>query len=182
MHNRRAVITKPGGPEVLSVIEEELPPPARDEVQLRVLASDVAYGDVMKRMDLNPSMPKMPYTPGYDLVGEVIALGPDVQRFKIGDQVAGFVLNGANTEFANLSEKLLVSLPSGIDPVEALCLVLNYVSADQMLHRKARIQSGQRILVHGAAGGVGTALLQLGKLDHLEMCGTASIGKHDIVR
>jgi len=182
MQNRRAVITEPGGPEVLRIIEEELPPPKQDEVQLRVLASGVAYGDIMKRMGFNPGMPKMPYTPGYDLVGEVIATGPVVQRFKVGDRVAGFVLNGANTECANFSEGLFVPLPSGIDPVEALCLVLNYVTAEQMLHRKARIQSGQSILVHGAAGGVGTALLQLGKLDQLEMYGTASIGKHDVVR
>jgi NADPH:quinone reductase-like Zn-dependent oxidoreductase len=182
MHNRRAVITKRGGPEVLAVIEEELPPPERDEVQLRVLASGVAYGDVMKRMGLNPGMPKLPYTPGYDLVGEVIATGPDVRRFKVGDRVAGFVLNGANTEYANFPEGLFVPLPPRIDPVDALCLVLNYVTAEQMLHRKARIQPGQRILVHGAAGGVGTALLQLGRLDRLEMYGTASIGKHDIVR
>ena len=182
MKNRRAVITKPGGPEVLAIIEEELPPPERDEVQLRVLASGVAYGDVMKRLGLNPGMPKMPYTPGYDLVGEVIATGSVVQRFKAGDRVAGFVLNGANTEYANFSEGLFVPLLAGMDPVEALCLVLNYVTADQMLHRKARIQPGQRILVHGAAGGVGTALLQLGKLDQLEMYGTASIGKHDVVR
>ena len=157
-------------------------PPERDEVQLRVLASGVAYGDVMKRIGLNPGMPKMPYTPGYDLVGEVIATGPVVQRFKVGDRVTGFVLNGANTEYANFSEGLFVPLPSGIDPVDALCLVLDYVTVDQMLHRKARIQPGQRILVHGAAGGVGTALLQLGKLDQLEMYGTASIGKHEVVR
>ena len=157
-------------------------PPERDEVQLRVLASGVAYGDVMKRMGLNPGMPKMPYTPGYDLVGEVIATGPVVQRFKVGDRVTGFVLNGANTEYANFSEGLFVPLPSGIDPVDALCLVLDYVTVDQMLHRKARIQPGQRILVHGAAGGVGTALLQLGKLNQLEIFGTASIGKHDVVR
>ncbi len=80
-------------------------------------------------------------------------------------------MNGANTEYANFSENLFVPLPPGIDPVEALCLVLNYVTADQMLHREARVQPGQRILVHGAAGGVGTAMLQLGKLDQLEMYG-----------
>ena len=181
MKNRRAVITKFGGPEMLRVIEEELPAQKPDEVQLRVLASGVAFGDVLKRLGLNPGMPKPPYTPGYDLVGEVIATGTAVQRFKVGDLVAGFVMNGANTEYGNFSENLFVPLPPGIDPVEALCLVLNYVSADQMLHREAHVQLGQRILVHGAAGGVGTAMLQLGKLDQLEMYGTASKGKHDIV-
>jgi len=182
MKNRRAVITKPGGPEVLAIVEEDLAPPEPDRVQLRVLASGVAYGDVMKRMGLNPGMPKMPYTPGYDLVGQVIAAGAEVQRFKVGDRVAGFVANGANTEYANIAENLLVPLPPGIDPAEALCLVLNYVTADQMLHRKARVKPGNRILVHGAAGGVGTAFLQLGKLEQLEMYGTASMAKHDVVK
>ena len=182
MRNRRAVITRSGGPEVLSIIEEELAPPVGDEVQLRVLASGVAFGDVMKRLGLIPGMPKLPYTPGYDLVGEVIATGAKARRFQVGDRVAGFVANGANAEYANFSESLLIALPAGIDAVQALCLVLNYVAAEQMLHRKAHIKPGQRILVHGAAGGVGTALLQLGTLDQLEMYGTASKGKHDLVR
>jgi NADPH:quinone reductase-like Zn-dependent oxidoreductase len=182
MKNRRAIITKFGGPEVLAIVEEDLPSPGRDEVQLRVLASGVAYGDVMKRLGLNPGMPKVPYTPGYDLVGEVIATGAGVQRFKVGDRVAGFVINGANAEYANFSENFFVSLPPSSDPIDVLCLVLNYVTADQMLHRKARVKPGCRILVHGAAGGVGTALLQLGKLDQLEMYGTASKTKHDVVK
>ena len=182
MKNRRAVITKPGGPEVLAIVEEDLAPPKPGQVQLRVLASGVAFGDVMKRMGLNPGMPKMPYTPGYDLVGEVVAAGAEVQRFKAGDRVAAFVVNGANTEYANIAESLLVPLPPGSDPAEALCLVLNYVTADQMLHRKARVKPGNRILVHGAAGGVGTAFLQLGKLEQLEMYGTASMAKHDVVK
>jgi NADPH:quinone reductase-like Zn-dependent oxidoreductase len=136
----------------------------------------------MKRMGLNPGMPKMPYTPGYDLVGEVIAVGSAARRFRTGDRVAGFVMNGANAEYVNFPENLFVALPSGCDPVEALCLVLNYVTAEQMLHRKAHIRPGQRILIHGAAGGVGTALLQLGKLEQLEMYGTASKGKHAVIQ
>jgi NADPH:quinone reductase-like Zn-dependent oxidoreductase len=181
MRNRRAVITKVGGPDVLTLIEEELPPPKRDQVQLRVLASGVAYGDVIKRLGLIPGMPRMPYTPGYDLVGEVIARGPAARRFEMGARVAGFVMNGANTEHANFSERLFVALPPGVDPLEALCLVLNYVTAEQMLHRAARLEKGRSILVHGAAGGVGTALLELGKLDGLVMYGTASKAKHHIV-
>ncbi len=181
MKSRRAVITRSGGPEVLAIVEQELLAPSGDMLQLRVLASGVAYGDVMKRLGLNPGMPKLPYTPGYDLVGEVVAVGDAVQRFKIGDRVAGFVLNGANADYVNFSERLFVALPPNCDPTEALCLVLNYVTADQMLHRAARIQPGQRILVHGAAGGAGTALLELGRLEQLEMYGTASKAKHEIV-
>lgn len=181
MKSRRAVITRSGGPEVLAIVEEELAAPVGDALQLRVLASGVAYGDVMKRLGLNPGMPKLPYTPGYDLVGEVVAVGETVQRFKIGDRVAGFVMNGANAQYVNFSERLFVAIPPHCDATEALCLVLNYVTADQMLRRVARVLSGQRILVHGAAGGVGTALLELGRLQQLEMYGTASKAKHDTV-
>ena len=183
MQNRRVVISRPGGPEVLQVISEELGPPQGDEAQVRVLASGVAFGDVFKRRGLTGVVsPKMPFTPGYDLVGVVESLGPACSRVKSGDRVAAFVMNGANTERANVSDKLLVPIPTDVDPVEAACLILNYVTAEQMLRRVAGIQPGQRVLVHGAAGGVGTALLQLGKLEGLELYGTASKPKHDLVK
>ncbi len=184
MLNRRVVISEKGGPEVLQVITDELGPPAAGEAQVRVLASGVAYGDVFKRRGLGTlsGSPKIPFTPGYDLVGIVESVGPTVAGVKPGDRVAAFVVNGANAERVNVREDLLVPVPEGVDAVDALCLVLNYVTADQMLHRVARVRAGQRVLVHGAAGGVGTALLELGRLDGLEMYGTASAGKHAIVR
>ena len=180
--NRRVVISRPGGPEVLEVISEDLRAPRGDEAQVRVLASGVAFGDVLKRRGVVGISPKMPFTPGYDLVGVVETLGPGCTRVKSGDRVAAFVVNGANTEHANVSDKLLVPIPSEVDPVESLCLVLNYVTAEQMLRRVAAVKPGQRILVHGAGGGVGTALLQLGKLEGLEMYGTASKAKCELVR
>jgi NADPH:quinone reductase-like Zn-dependent oxidoreductase len=184
MLNRRVVITEKGGPEVLQVITEELRPPAAGQAQVRVLASGVAYGDVFKRRGLGTlsGSPKIPFTPGYDLVGVVESIGPGVARVKPGERVAAFVVNGANAERVNVRDDLLVAVPESVDPVEALCLVLNYVTADQMLHRVAHVRAGQRVLVHGAAGGVGTALLELGRLEGLEMYGTASAGKHAIVR
>jgi NADPH:quinone reductase-like Zn-dependent oxidoreductase len=184
MLNRRVVITEKGGPEVLQLITEELAPPAAGQAQVRVLASGVAFGDVFKRRRLGTLMgsPKIPFTPGYDLVGVVESVGPDVARVKPGDRVAAFVVNGANAERVNVRDDLLVPIPEGVDAVDAVCLVLNYVTAEQMLHRVARVRAGERILVHGAAGGVGTALLELGRLDGLEMYGTASAGKHPTVR
>jgi NADPH2:quinone reductase len=88
---------------------------------------------------------------------------------------------GGYAEFLCVPAATVVPVPPGLDPVEAVCLFMNYVVAQQMLHRAARVQPGERILVHGAAGGVGTALLQLGGLAGLEMYGTASGGKHELV-
>ncbi|MBI4013212.1 MAG: zinc-binding dehydrogenase [Candidatus Rokubacteria bacterium] len=181
MGNRRAVITRWGGPEVLAIVEDELPEPGPGQVQVAILASGVAFGDVLKRYGLVPRMPRLPYTPGYDLVGVVETVGSGIERWKGGDRVAALVMNGANAERANVTADALVPVPPAVGDAEALCLVLNYVTAWQLLHRAARVKAGERILVHGAAGGVGTALLQLGRLHGLEMLGTASRGKHAVV-
>ena len=181
MRNRRAVITRRGGPEALAVVEDDLPDPGPGEVQVRVLASGVAFGDVLKRRGLIPGMPRHPYTPGYDLVGVVEKAGAGVEGLKEGDRVAAYVVNGANAERANVAADLPVVVPPGPGDAEALCLVLNYVTAWQMLHRVAEMRPGQRLLVHGAAGGVGQALLQLARLAGAIAYGTASKPKHDVV-
>jgi len=182
MRCRRAVVSRRGGPEAMALVEDELAEPGPGEVGVRVLASGVAYGDVLKRRGLVPGTPRPPFTPGYDLVGVVERLGPGVSGLRPGDRVAALVVNGANAERVNLKADRAVPVPPGVDEAEALCLVLNYVTAWQMLHRVARVRPGERILVHGAAGGVGTALLELGRLAALEVYGTASAGKHDLVR
>ncbi len=181
MRNRRVVITRKGGPEAMALVEDELADPGTGEVQVRVLASGVAFGDVLKRRGLVPGMPRHPYTPGYDLVGVVEKVGAGVQRLREGDRVAALVVNGANAERANVSADLPVVVPPGPGDAEALCLVLNYVTAWQMLHRVAEVRPGQRVLVHGAAGGVGQALLQLARLADAVAYGTASKAKHGVV-
>src|SRR5207249_2248927 len=84
-------------------------------------------------------------------------------------------------EYINIAATELVPVPTGLDPAEVVCLVLNYVTAYQLLHRVAHVKKGQRILIQGAAGGIGTALLQLGRLAEVEMYGTASQRKHQII-
>jgi len=181
MRNRRVVIARKGGPEAMALVEEDLTDPGPGEVQVRVLASGVAFGDVLKRRGLVPGMPHHPYTPGYDLVGVVEKVGSGVDRWKQGDRVAALVVNGANAERVNVAADLPVVVPPGPGDAEALCLVLNYVTAWQMLHRVAAVRPGQRILVHGAAGGVGQALLQLARLAGATAYGTASKAKHGVV-
>jgi NADPH2:quinone reductase len=128
----------------------------------------------MMREGIHPETPPLPFTPGWDLVGVVDRLGDGVSVIEPGQIVAALPINGAYAEFVCLPQRELVPVPSGLDPAEAVSLILNYVTAYQMLHRSAKVRRGQRVLIHGAAGGVGTALLQLGRLAGLEMYGTCS--------
>jgi NADPH2:quinone reductase len=101
-------------------------------------------------------------------------LGDHVSGIEPGEIVAALPIYGAYAEFVCLRQSELVPVPSGLDAAEAVSLILNYVTAYQMLHRSAKVRASQRVLIHGAAGGVGTALLQLGRLAGLEMYGTCS--------
>jgi NADPH:quinone reductase len=139
-----------------------------------VLAAGVSLPDIMAREGVHPETPPVPYTPGWDLVGEVDRLGNGVSGIEPGQIVAAMPRHGAYAEFLCLPQRELVPVPSGLDAAEAVSLILNYITAYQMLHRSAKVKPGQRVLFHGASGGVGTALLQLGRLAELEMYGTCS--------
>lgn len=182
MRQRQVLLTGVGGPEVLEVVERDAPEPGRGEVRVRVLAAGVAFADVLMRHGKYPGAPKIPFTPGYDLVGEVEKLGKGVGGVTVGQRVAALTQVGSYAQRVVVAAEELVPVPDGVDPAEAVALVLNYVTAYQMLHRVAEVRPGERILVHGAAGGVGTALLDLGRLGGLEAYGTASAAKHDLVR
>jgi NADPH2:quinone reductase len=170
----RVVVTHYGGSDALRVVEEERPEPRAGEVRVRVLAAGVSLPDIMAREGVHPETPPVPFTPGWDLVGLVDRLGDGVSGIEPGQMVAALPIHGAYAEFVCLPQGELVPVPSGLDAAEAVSLVLNYITAYQMLHRSAKVRPGQRVLIHGAAGGVGTALLQLGRLAGLEMYGTCS--------
>jgi NADPH2:quinone reductase len=159
---------------VLRVVEEECPEPKDGEVRVRVLAAGVALPDILAREGVHPETPLVPFTPGWDLVGVVDRLGDGVSGIEPGRIVAAMPISGAYAEFVCLPQRELVPLPSGLDAAEAVSLVLNYITAYQMLHRSAKVKPGQRVLIHGAAGGVGSALLQIGSLAGLETYGTCS--------
>jgi NADPH2:quinone reductase len=174
MKHTRIVVPRYGGPDVLQVLEEERPEPKHGQVRVRVLTAGVALPDVMAREGIHPETPRVPFTPGWDLVGVVDRLGAGVSGIEPGQIVAAMPISGAYAEFVCLPEVGLVPVPAGLDAAEAVSLVLNYITAYQMLHRSVGVGPGQRVLIHGAAGGVGTALLQLGRLAGLEMYGTCS--------
>ncbi len=174
MRHTRIIVTHYGGPDELRVVEEECPEPKAGEVRVRVLAAGVALPDVMAREGIHPETPPVPFTPGWDLVGVVDRLGAGISGIEPGQMVAAMPIHGAYAEYVCLPQRELIPVPSGLDAAEAVSLVLNYITAYQMLHGSAKVRSGQRVLIHGAAGGVGTALLQLGRLAGLEMYGTCS--------
>jgi NADPH2:quinone reductase len=184
--NHRVVVTRHGGPEVLQVVEEDIPKPQTGEVRVKVLAAGISGYDLMFRSSGRlPGTPKVPFTLGEDVVGVVDKLGEGVSTLEPGQTVAGatFCLGtgGGYAEFICLPDSELVPVPSGLDPAQAVCLVVNYLTAHMAMHTTARVQSGERVLVHGAAGGTGSALLELGKLAGLEMYGTASRYNHELV-
>jgi NADPH2:quinone reductase len=179
---RRVVVTRHGGPEVLQMVEEEMPTPGPGQVGVKVLAAGVSAYDLMHRSSGSvPGSPKPPFTQGEDVVGLVDQLGPGVSDLAKGQMVAGYPRGGGYTEYICLPADEVAPVPDGVDPAEAVCLVANYLTAHMMLHATARVVKSERILVHGAAGGVGSALLELGRLAGLEMYGTASARNHELV-
>ncbi|HEY0590873.1 MAG TPA: medium chain dehydrogenase/reductase family protein, partial [Thermoanaerobaculia bacterium] len=174
MRHTRIVVTHYGGPDALQVLEEERPEPRPGDVRVRVLAAGVSLPDILAREGVHPETPVPPFTPGWDLVGVVDRLGEGVSGIEPGEIVAAMPIHGAWAEFVCLPHHELVPVPPGLDPAEAVSLVLNYITAYQMMHRSAKVSAGQRALIHGAAGGVGSALLQLGRLAGLETYGTCS--------
>jgi NADPH2:quinone reductase len=174
MKHTRIIVSHYGGPKELRVEAEECPEPRHGEVRVRVLAAGVALPDIMMREGIHPETPALPFTPGWDLVGVVDRLGTGVAGIEPGRIVAALPISGGYAQFICLPQRELIPVPAGVDAAEAVSLILNYVTAYQMLHRSATVKAGQRVLIHGAAGGVGSALLQLGRLAGLGMYGTCS--------
>ena len=165
----------------MEIVEEDLPTPGPGQARTKILAADVSFSDVNIRRGRYPGGPRPPFTPGYAMVGVVDELGPGEAAPQVGQVVAALTFYGSYSQYTCLPFDELVPVGEGLDPAEAVALVLNYVSAHQMLHRLARVAEGQRILVHGGAGGVGTAFLELGVLAGLKIFATASKPKHPLV-
>jgi NADPH:quinone reductase-like Zn-dependent oxidoreductase len=181
MKYKSVIITRKGSPDVLKVVENDLREPAAGETRIRILATGVGRTDVIMRRGFYPYAPKIPFAPGYEIVGVVDAVGAGVAGVAVGDRVAALTVYGGYAEYIYVGAEHLVHVPASLDPAEAVTLILNYVTAYQMLHRSAKVKSGDRVLITGASGGVGTALLQLGQLAELTMYGTASRRNFDLL-
>ncbi|MCB0000968.1 MAG: zinc-binding dehydrogenase [Anaerolineae bacterium] len=179
--------TRLGPPEVLEVVENELRAPGPKEARIRVLASAVSRPDVTVRRGEalysgTPLGKKPPFTPGYAVIGDVEAAGVQVTGVSAGDRVGVLTVTGGYTEVLYWRSDRLIPVPRTVDPAEAVTLILNYLVAWQTMHRSAKVRAGETALIVGASGGIGTALLQLGRLAGLRIYGVASAAKHWVVR
>jgi len=182
MKYSKVVVSAFGEPEVLKVVEDELRQPDCGEVLVRVHSAGVARSDCNRR-NSDWFGHELPFSLGFDFAGEVEAIGDDVTTFKVGQIVAGINENlNSYAEYVYVSPDWIVPIPESVDVVQAACLGLNYLVALQCLQRLAKVRAGERILVLGASGGVGTALIELGKLLGLEVYGTATTTKIELIR
>lgn len=180
---RAVVITSHGAPEVLQVEQRPDPaPPGPGQVAIAVRAAGVNFADVMARIGLYADAPPLPSIVGYEVAGEVTAVGPGVETPAIGDRVY------AGTRFGGYAEQVVVEagavspLPDRLSFAEGAALPVNYATAWAALHGYGSLRAGERVLIHAAAGGVGIAATQLAKRAGAEIWGTASPGKHDAIR
>jgi NADPH:quinone reductase-like Zn-dependent oxidoreductase len=171
---------------VLQVIENNLHPPSVGEVRIKVLASAVCRPDITVRRGEalysgTPLGQKIPFVPGYAIIGCVDTVGEGVTEVAVGDRVCALTVVGGYSEYLYCKSGRLIPVLTTLDPAETVTLILNYSVAYQALHRSAKVKAGEKVLIIGASGGIGTALLQLVKLAGLKMYGIASKSKHHIL-
>ncbi len=179
---RQIWITRVGGPEVLEVREAQDPTPGPGEVRIRVRAAGINFADTMARVGLYPDAPKLPFVPGYEVAGVIDAVGAGVAATRVGEKVAALTrFNGYADTVCALSVAA-ARLPENISFAQAASIPVVWLTAWHMLVNLGNLRKGQRVLVHAAAGGVGTAALQICKHIGAEVIGTASPGKHARLR
>jgi synaptic vesicle membrane protein VAT-1 len=179
---KKVVITEFGDESKLAIVESELSDPAPGEVQLTVEYTLVSGSDVNMRRGTYPFQKKPPLTPGYSVVGKVRLNSKGCSKFQVGDRVACLSKYEGQAELTNLPERFLVRVPEGADGKAAVALILDWVTAYQMLQRAVQVKAGQKIFVHALSGAVGGALLRLGQLQGTQVFGTASSAKHEDLR
>ncbi len=172
------MLTKKGDPEVLQTVELPMPVPGPGEVRVKILATGVGATDITMRRGSYPYAPKLPFVPGYESIGLVDALGEGVTGFQLGDKVCALLVHGGYATHVVRGAEHWVKVPPGLDDAEAVSLILNYVTAYQMIHREAHLQPGQSALVNAANGGVGQALLDLLRVHGVTAIGAAAKARH----
>ncbi|MET9395178.1 medium chain dehydrogenase/reductase family protein [Streptomyces sp. NPDC006624] len=169
-------------PEGLRIRLGAVPRPGPGEVVIRTEATGVSFAEQQMRRGRYYDQPPFPFVPGYDLVGTVLATGEGVEPGLAGARVAALVKVGGWASHVRVEAADVVPVPEGVAPAEAETLVVNGVTAWQMLHRKARVRAGHTVVVHGANGGVGSVLVQLARAAGAHVIGTASARHHDALR
>src|ERR1700691_668941 len=179
---RAVMLTKKGGPEALQIVELPVEPPGPGQLRVRVRAAGVGATDLLVLAGNYRYAPKIPFVPGYEVAGVVEAIGQGVTGFELGQRVAALTVYGGFAELLVREAEHFLPIPDGVSDRDAAAVILNYVTAWQMIHRVAKVRAGQTALVTGAAGGVGTATLQLLRLAEVKTYGAASKAKHATLR
>jgi synaptic vesicle membrane protein VAT-1 len=185
MHTEELVeVVLPGKvePEGLQIRRGAVPAPGPGQVVVRMEATGVSFAEQQMRRGRYYDQPAFPFVPGYDLVGTVQAVGRGVDPGLAGTRVAALTKTGGWASHVLVDAADAVPVPAAIGAAEAETLVVNGITAWQMLHRKARVRAGQTVLVHGANGGVGSVLVQLAQAAGVKVIGTASARHHDLLR
>jgi NADPH:quinone reductase-like Zn-dependent oxidoreductase len=179
---RAVVLTGHGGPEVLQVQERPDPPVGAGEVRIAVKATGINFADTMARVGLYPDAPKPPCVLGYEVAGEVESVGEGVDSVKVGDRVVAGTRFGGQQEMVSVPAEQVLPLPDRLSFEQGAAVPVNYATAYCALVLMAGLKEGERALIHAAAGGVGTAAVQIARHHGAEVFGTASGGKHDAIR
>jgi NADPH:quinone reductase len=156
-------IRAPGDPDMLVAERRPLPRTAEGEVLVRVAAAGVNRPDVMQRRGLYPPPAGATDIPGLELAGEVVALGPGVRRWKLGDKVMALVIGGAYAEYCPVHETHALPVPDGLSAIEAAAIPETFLTVWHNVFERGALKSGETLFVHGGSSGIGTAAIQLGK-------------------
>ena len=170
---RQVVITRRGGPEVIEVREAPDPRPAPGEVRIRVRAAGLNFADVMARVGMYPDAPKLPAVMGYEVAGEI-----DLPRERAGEKVLAMTRFGGHSDLVCVPAAVAMPIPGKLSFSEAAAIPVNWLTAWHMLVELSNLRRGQTVLIQSAAGGVGTAAVQICRKLGASTIGTASSGKH----
>jgi NADPH:quinone reductase len=156
-------IRTPGGPEVLIPEQRPVPTPGTGEILVKVAAAGVNRPDVMQRMGQYPPPPGAPDIPGLEIAGEVVACGPQVARWKVGDKVMALVVGGGYAEYCLAHETHALPVPPGLSLVEAAAIPETFFTVWYNAFERGRLAAGETVLIHGGTSGIGTTAIQLAK-------------------
>jgi synaptic vesicle membrane protein VAT-1 len=179
---RQVWMTRHGPPEVLEVREAAVPQPSEGEVLIRVAAAGINFADIMARLGLYPDAPKPPCVVGYEVAGEVAAVGPPAPGFAVGTKVIALTRFGGYSSHVSVRQEQVFELPPGLDFAQGAALPVTYLTAYQLVIAMGRLRTGETILVHSAAGGVGLSAIDLATVVGAKVIGIASTAKHDFLR
>ena len=179
---RQVWITRHGPPEVLALREAAVPSPGAGEALIAVAAAGINFADIMARRGVYPDAPKPPCVVGYEVAGEVAALGSGATQFAVGQKVVALTRFGGYSSHVAVPEGQVFPLPAGLDAAHGAALPLTYLTAYQLVIAMGRLGKGETVLVHSAGGGVGLSAIELAHIVGAEVVGVASAAKHDFLR